>query len=275
MSQEFIVARNPQRLSKMPYLLCLPLRTGDLWQKATQTWPRAIRVYCHAFEGVPPRVSSLDVIERTRVLVCERRGRAIDLVLDRGANKRSQFVFTTSKGRPLIFWQSAISAKSARPGLRIPGNASPQNMVIYVDGRERYGYTFAGRNVRAERRTLAVGDYAVILAESVIAVVERKTLVNFIKSLVDGSLALEMAELDSVPNAAVVVEGCYSAILRHGFTTTGFLPTLIARLAVRYPRVSINFIESRKLAEEFAFRYLCAALAAASYGQLPLPVASP
>jgi hypothetical protein len=37
---------------------------------------------------------------------CVRRGAAIDLVLDRARENRSQLVFTTARGREVVFWQS-------------------------------------------------------------------------------------------------------------------------------------------------------------------------
>lgn len=46
---EFVVARNPQADSKLPYLVRLPLE-GGLVLKARETWPSSARVYCHRFE---------------------------------------------------------------------------------------------------------------------------------------------------------------------------------------------------------------------------------
>ncbi len=45
----FVVARNPQDDSKLPYLLRLPLE-GGLVLKARERWPTTARVYCHRFE---------------------------------------------------------------------------------------------------------------------------------------------------------------------------------------------------------------------------------
>ena len=46
MHPAFVIARNPQDDSKLPYLLSLPIGAG-LVLKARETWPRAARVYCH------------------------------------------------------------------------------------------------------------------------------------------------------------------------------------------------------------------------------------
>ena len=44
----------------------------------------------------------------------------IDLVLDRGREARSMFVFAKARGRDVIFWQSARTAKQARPNVALP-----------------------------------------------------------------------------------------------------------------------------------------------------------
>ena len=47
-----------------------------------------------------------DIVERARLRSCVRRGAAIDVVVDRGGESRSQIVFTRAYGREVIFWQS-------------------------------------------------------------------------------------------------------------------------------------------------------------------------
>ncbi len=264
---EFIVARNPDAASRLPYVVRLPI-DGGLWLKAKDSWPRAARVYCQPCE--PFREADLDIVERVGVRACVRRGSAVDLLLARGNNKRSQFVSTTFRGRSMILWQTPKAATSARPGVRIPFGKGGPVETIYVDTRERYGYKFAAHGVRIARKALPAGDYAVQLAEFV-AAVERKTLDNFASSLTDASLNYAMAELALLPAAAVVVEGTYSALLRHKYTPSGYLADLTARLQIRYPSVPIVFAESRKLAEEWTFRFLKAALAHHAGPELDLP----
>jgi hypothetical protein len=99
----FVVGRNPQEDSKLPYLLRLPLE-GGLVLKARELWPATARVYCHRFEEAWPEEA--EIVEQTPVLLCRRRGAAIDLVLDRARLARSQFVFTEDKGREAVFWQT-------------------------------------------------------------------------------------------------------------------------------------------------------------------------
>jgi hypothetical protein len=115
-SRAFVVARNPDADSKLPYLLLLPLGDG-LVRKAREAWPATARVYCHRFEAWP---AGAEIVEQTPVVLCRRRGAAIDLVLDRPSRARSQFVFTQVKGRDAIFWQTQKTARAANPGGRIP-----------------------------------------------------------------------------------------------------------------------------------------------------------
>ena len=266
MTREFIIAKNPDRFSKLPYLLHLPLDGGPIWLKAKEMWPRAARVFCQRVDTPPGNV---DVVERIDVTFCKRRGAAIDLVLSRGLNKRSQFIFAASNGRTLIFWQTPKTAAASRPGLRVPTGRLRTVPTIYVDSRERYGYTFSSHSAVIERRPLLVGDYAAILQDRIIALVERKAIEDFVSSLSDGSLMFAMAELCTAPVAAIAVEGKYSSLLRHRFTAKAFLADLLVRLQIRYPQIPIQFLETRKLAEDWTYRFLGCAYDNASTMLLP------
>src|SRR5439155_24982100 len=143
------------------------------------------------------------------VLVCRRRGAAIDLVLDRPRRARSQFVFTEARGRPATFWQTQRTARRANPGGRVPRRrALASGFCILIDSRERYPYRFAGRDVQTERAALGAGDYAVPDEDGVIlAAMERKSLENLAATLSDGTLAFQMQRLAELPVSAVVGEG--------------------------------------------------------------------
>jgi ERCC4-type nuclease len=108
---------------------------------------------------------------------------------------------------------------------------------------------------------LPCGDYAVHAGDRLLASVERKTLEDYIKSLVDGSLAFALAELAALPSAVVVVEARYSQLLSAPRVQPGWLAELTARLHVRYPTVPPVICDSRKLAEDFTYRFLAAATA--------------
>jgi hypothetical protein len=262
MARRFLVARNPQEDPSLPYLLSVPVGPG-LLLKARDTWPRTARVYCHRLEQWP---DDAEILEDVPVLECQRRGVAVDLVLDRARESRSQFVFTRiGGGREGIFWQTRKVASTARPGARIPGRRIsdlPGTLAIVVDTRERYPYRFAGQRAETTRAALSAGDYAVRDGGGrIIAAVERKTIGDLANGLNDGSLVFELTKLAGLPRAAVVVEDRYSALLRNSHAPSGFLPDLLARVQVRYPEVPIVFMETRPLAEEWTYRWLGAALA--------------
>jgi hypothetical protein len=255
----FVIAHNPEPDSKLPYLLSLPLEGAPIL-KARDTWPRASRIYCHPFEEGWP--TDADVIEETPVASCRRRGAVIDLVLDRPRNARSQFVFTETRGRPAIFWQTQKAARAANPGARVPRRrALGETFTISIDTRERYPYRFAGRDVQVERAALQAGDYAVRSDGVVIATVERKTLENFAASLSDGTLAFQLQRLGEIPHAAVVVEARYSALFKLDHVPAGWIADVLARLQLRYPEIQVVFADSRKFAEEWTYRFLASALA--------------
>ncbi|HYY80737.1 MAG TPA: ERCC4 domain-containing protein [Actinomycetes bacterium] len=261
-ARTFLVARNPDPTSRLPYQIRLPLAGGPLVLKAREPWPRTAKVYCHRAEGWP---EDADVLEQVPVRSCVRRGVAIDLVLDRPRENRSQFVFTVVQGREAIFWQSARTAAQARPGVRVPRRRAAGHhaaeLEILVDTRERYPYRFAGKQARTRRRALPAGDYAVELDGQLAGAVERKRLADLVGGLVDGGLAFQLADLACLPRAAVVVEDRYSAVFKLDHVQPGFVAELLAAVQVRYPAVPVVFLETRPLAEEWTFRFLGAALA--------------
>jgi hypothetical protein len=259
----FLVARNPQEDSRLPYLLRLPLE-GGLILKARATWPATARVYCHRFEEPWPK--DCDIIEQTPVRLCQRRGAAIDLVLDRPQRARSQFVFTQVKGREAIFWQTQKTARAANPGGRIPRRRTlAEPLTITVDTRERYPYRFARQGAETVRATVAAGDYAVYASDgSLLAAVERKSLDNLAATLSDGTLAFQLQRLAEVPHAAVVVEARYAGLFKLEHVNGNWLADQLARLEVRYPEVHLIFADSRRYAEDWTHRFLTTALADAS-----------
>jgi len=236
---------------------------GGLVLKARDTWPRTARIYCHRAPDEWP--DTPDIVEDVGVLECRRRGVAVDLVLDRPREDRSQLVFTRLPGgREGIFWQTRKVVGTARPGARIPGRRISDlggPLAIIVDTREQYPWRFAKQQAAVERAALAAGDYAVRDVEGrIVAAVERKAMADLATSLNNGTLVFELAKLAGLSRAAVAVEDRYSTLLKQTHAPAGFLPDLLARLQVRYPEIPIVFLETRALAEEWAFRWLGAAL---------------
>jgi hypothetical protein len=266
MPRLFRVARNPDPGSTLPYVIELPVSDKPLVLKAKDTWPRTAKVYCHPAERWP---DDAELIEEVAVRSCVRRGVAIDLVLDRARENRSQLVFTTLKGgRQGIFWQSARTTRKTRPGLRVPTRRSAAGpLEIVVDSRERYAWKFANQQATTVKRALTVGDYAVELDGTVVAAIERKTLPDLASVLVDGSLLITLAELATVPRAAIVVEDRWADVFRMQHVSPAMVAEMIAGAQVRYPNVPIVFCETRALAQEWTYRFLGAALAYAEEPQ--------
>jgi hypothetical protein len=257
---ELLIARNPDPESTLPYLLRLPIGAGLVF-RTKGTWPRTSALYCHPVPDVE-WPDEPDIVERVPLRACTRRGAAIDVVADRGREQRSQIVFTNARGRQMVFWQSPRTRKQARPDVRLPGAraAGIVELEILVDAHEKYAYKFPGHQVRLVTRGLPCGDYAVAAGGKLVASVERKSLGDLVGSLTSGRLRFALGELAALPRAAVVIEDRYSAIFAQDRVRPALIADGLAELQVRWPTIPIVFAENRKLAEQWTYRYLAAAL---------------
>jgi hypothetical protein len=255
---ELVIARNPDEESTLPFLVRLPLGRDGVVLKVRETWPRTAKVYCHPADSWP---AEPEVIERVPVRSCVRRGAAIDLVLDRGRENRSQFVFARARGREVVFWQTARTAKQARPNVSVPSRRSGAGrLTILVDSHERYPWTFRDQQADTTRRALPAGDYAVEASGLVVATVERKSLADLVTTLTTGKLRYLLADLAAVGRAALVVEDRYSSVFKLERVRPATVVEGLAEAQVRFPTVPIVFCETRQLAQEWAYRFLGAAL---------------
>jgi hypothetical protein len=261
---ELLVALNPDPESRLAYLLRLPINGGMVF-RTSGAWPRTKALYCYpvASEEWP---DTPDIIERAPIRSCVRRGAAIDLVLDRARENRSQLVFTTARGRDAVFWQSPRTRKQARPNVTPPSAraAGIASLEIVVDTREQYAYRFACQQVSTVKRALPCGDYGVTVDSRLVAVVERKSLADLVSSLINGTLRYALGDLAALPRAAVVVDDRYSQVFKLDWVRPATVADGLAELQIRWPSVPIVFAETRQLAEEWTYRYLAAAHAWAS-----------
>lgn len=257
---ELLVVRNPDEGSRLPYLLWLPLE-GGLVFRVKDTWPRTNAIFCYPV-GREEWPADAEVLERVPLRSCRRRGAAIDVIADRGREQRSQLVFTTARGREAVFWQSPRTRKKSRPRARVPTAraAGLPSLTVVVDTRERYPWRFAGQQAETVRRALPVGDYGVVSGGHLVAAVERKTVADLASSLTAGRLTSTVAELASLPRAALVVEEGYAEVLRLEHVRPATVLDGLAELQVRVPEVPIVLCGARKLAEEWTYRFLAAAL---------------
>jgi hypothetical protein len=242
MPEDFVVARNPEPDSTLPYLLRIPLGRDGIILKAKETWPRTSKVYCHRVDDWP---GDVEIIERVPTRSCVRRGAAIDLILDRGRENRSQLVITRIRGgRQAIFWQTARTSKQARPAVALPSAraAGIADLEIVVDSHERYGYAFKDQQVVTRRAGLTAGDYGLIVGGELLASVERKSLADLVSSLTTGKLKYQLADLAVLPRAAVVVEDRYSQVFKSQHVRPSVIADGLAECQVNWPSVPILFL---------------------------------
>jgi len=255
---DFVIARNPDSKSTLPYLVRIPVVGAPVVLKVKDTWPRTSKIYCHPSTDWP---ADADIVERVPVRSCQRRGAAIDLTLNRGRENRSQFVFTRARGREMIFWQSARTNKKARPNVATPtARAKGRVLGIVVDSGERYAWNFAKQQAELTRQRLPAGDYAVQVHGRTVGVVERKSLPDLVTTLTTGKLWFQMAELAAIDRSALVVEDRYSSVFKLQHVRPLTISEGLAEAAVRYPNVPVHFCENRQLAQEWTYRFLGAAL---------------
>ena len=256
---ELLIAVNPDPDSRLPYLVRLPLG-GGLVFRTSGTWPRTKALFCYPLD-VDDWPAEPEIVERAPIRSCRRRGAAIDLVLDRGRENRSQLVYTKARGRDVVFWQSPRTVKQARPNVTTPTAraAGVAELEIVVDTREQYAYRFTTQQASTVKRALPCGDYGVTLAGRLVAAVERKSLADLVSSLMNGKLPYALGDLAALPRAAVVVEDRYSQVFKLDRVRPAVVADGLAELQVRWPDVAIVFCETRPLAEEWTYRYLAAA----------------
>ena len=59
--EDFVIVRNPDEQSSLPYLIRVPLPGRPVVLKARDTWPRTAKIYCHRAEEWP---ADAEVVER-------------------------------------------------------------------------------------------------------------------------------------------------------------------------------------------------------------------
>lgn len=79
---ELLIAANPDENSRLPFLLRVPLTSGDLVFRTSGTWPRTKALYCYPV-GLEEWPADAMIVEHMPLRSCQRRGAAIDLIVDR------------------------------------------------------------------------------------------------------------------------------------------------------------------------------------------------
>jgi len=257
---ELVIALNPDEDSRLPYLLRVPQPGGDLLFRTSGTWPRVKALYCYPV-SLDEWPADAVIVERLPLRSCRRRGAAIDVIVQRSRENRSQLVFTTARGRDAVFWQSPRTRKQARPNVRTPIARAHgiEELQILVDAHEQYPYRFGTQQASTLQRALPCGDYGLVVDGLLVASVERKSLTDLVASLTSGKLRYQVADLAALPRAAVVVEDRYSQLFKLERVRPAMVADGLAELQIRWPNVAIVFCETRQLAEEYTYRFLAAA----------------
>ncbi|AFM16074.1 ERCC4-type nuclease [Mycolicibacterium chubuense NBB4] len=257
---ELLIAVNPDENSRLPYLMRIPQPGGDLVFRTSGTWPRVKALYCHPV-GLDEWPRDAEIVERLALRSCRRSGAAIDVIVERARENRSQLVFTSARGRDAVFWQSPRTRKQARPSVRTPTARAHglDELQIVVDAHERYAYRFQNQQAGVQQQALPCGDYGVVIDGRLVASVERKSLSDLVGSLTSGRLRYQVADLAALPRASVVVEDRYSQVFKLERVRPALIADGLAEVQVRWPNVPIVFCETRQLAEEWTYRFLAAA----------------
>lgn len=265
---DFAVARRADR--EPPYVVRVPVDgEAPLTFAVSAPWPTQARLRCRPVESWPPRA---ELVDRCAVAAVVRRGPCLDVVLERGADNRCQFLLSpvelddsgsAATDEEAVFWQTATTVTVAAPRQRVPTarERGVETLHVLVDTREQRPWAFEDHPVTTERRTLRAGDYAVLHDGGVLAAVERKKTSDFAKSLMRGRMPAQLAALDVLPRAAVVVESSYANVLNsRRRITRSRMADLIGSVQAAYPAVPLVFAGSRGSAQEWTFHWLAACL---------------
>ena len=247
---------------------------------AQNLWPGAgSQIFCLR-EKVAPE-EELELVERVPIAHLTRLGKKLSVTLDRGIRKRCEFLKIDKpfKNKPgtyeQIFFRTELGVRAHRTSKRAELSTRVELDVV-VDSAERYPWRFPGASVT--KRKLPVGDYALVIDERIVAVVERKTHENFLGdvSAIKG-LHQQLAELSSYPHAAVVVEAQYADFSNPKKTVhwpAAHLLRVIGELAALHPNAPVVFAGNRKMANVWTERFFVA-VAAAQQQDVPLLVREP
>jgi len=232
--------------------------------RAQAQWPGpGQQIFCLREHEDDPS-ERLDAVEHVPVAHVGRVGRKLVVVLDRGSRKRCEFLVVQKERRDgsgtyeQVFFrtETGIRAHRSRTRVELTGVGAPLHIVI--DSGERYPWRFPSATV--ERRKLAVGDYALLDGERLVAVVERKSFDNLLTDI--GALQAlhqQLADLASHESAAFAIEAQYADFLNAdrlaGRWPGAHVARVLAEIAALHPSLPIVYAGNRKLANLWTQRF--------------------
>lgn len=258
--------------------LVLAVRTQARWPGPGQ------QIFCLRERSLDP-AEPLELLERVPVASLGRVGRKLSVVLDRPNRKRCEFLAVKKDRRDgsgsyeQVFFRTESGIRAHRSRTRVELREAGPPLHIVIDSGERYPWRFPGAAVG--RRKLAVGDYALLDGERIVAVVERKSYDNLLGDLgAVQALHQQLVDLASHESAALVIEAQYADFLNAG-RLAGRWPAphvarVLAEVAALHPTLPVIFAGNRKLANLWAQRFFeaVASRRASAPSQLYLDVAA-
>ena len=238
--------------------------------RAQARWPGpGQQIFCLRERELDP-AEPLELLERVPVAQLTRLGRKLALVLDRPSRKRCELLVVQKPRRDgvgiyeQVFFRTESGIRAHRSRTRLELAPAPAELAIVVDSAERYPWRFPGAAV--QRRKLAVGDYALLDAERVAAVVERKSYDNLLAEAgAIQALHQQLADLASQPAPALVIEADYRDFLDpvrlRGRWPPAHLARVLAELAAMHPALPVVYAGNRKLANLWTYRFFGAVAA--------------
>jgi len=257
----------PHQALRFPYELFLEEAPGKFLHLKTQgKWPGPGKnIFCK-FEGYCKEkdLPQKEPLEKCSILFQTKYGRRLTIILDRKIRKRCWFIFLRKeyKKKPgefyyQVFWITQSSAISERRGAYIPKGGKSEVFEVIIDSNERYPYKFEKAAVK--RGNLPVADYALVKNEKILAVVERKTLRDFIHCISTyDALKMSLSEMLLFKYRAVVFEFPYSDFInpkKNPHYSPSYTADIIADLMVRFPEIQFVFHRGRKMANEWVYRW--------------------
>jgi hypothetical protein len=254
--------------------LVAAFRTQGRWPGPGQ------QVFCLRERELDP-AEPLDEIERVPVAHLARVGRKLTVALDRPNRKRCEFLVVRkekvdgSGAYEQVFFRTESGIRAHRSRTRVELRAPDAALHVVIDSGERYPWRFPGATV--ERRKLAVGDYALLDAGRVAAVVERKSFDNILGDLgAIQALHQTLADLASHEAAALVIEAQYADFLDPrrvaGRWPPAYLARALAEVTALHPTLPVVFAGNRKLANLWTERFFPAVQTRRTSPALELPL---
>lgn len=178
---------------------------------AQDKWPGTKgNIFClQSRENINP--DDFQIIEEVPIVSLRRFGKKLSVVLDRSLKKRCEFLFLEKKYKnkegtyEQIFFRTQMAIKQHRSKSSLNLRANVEELNLIIDSSERYAWKFTGHQTQTQK--LNAGDYALLLNDEIVAVVERKTFDNMLSDA--GQIQLlhqQLTELSLYPHVALVIE---------------------------------------------------------------------